>query len=91
MNNGKCDEQDSSGELVDENAVFTPLDATRNKRLCFKLSDVVVLNGDLDIREIGKKARVRIGTEVYDVYGHPCDLEGCNCDAYIKPVGQSSK
>ena len=69
-----------------EFALFTPLDATKHTRLQFKLSDVVVLSGDLDIRRIGKKARVRIGETVYDVYGCACDLPGCRCDAYIKPV-----
>jgi hypothetical protein len=67
--------------------VFTPLDATRTKRLRFKRSDVTVLSGSLDVRDIGKKAHVRIDSVVYDVYGCACDLPHCQCDAYIVPVG----
>lgn len=77
--------QRTSGKSSD-GRVFTPLDATRRKRLRFDLSNVTVLDGDLDVRCIGKKARVRIGTIVYDVYGCACSLPGCQCDAYIKPV-----
>ena len=70
--------------------LFTPLDADRATRLQFKLADVAILSGDLDIRQLGKKAQVRIHGVVYDVYGWPCDLEGCHCDAYIVPVRQEA-
>jgi hypothetical protein len=79
----------SAKELVDKdgNALFfTPLDATRTRRLELKRSDVTVLSGSLDVRGVGKKARVRIGSTVYDVYGAACDLPNCQCDAYIVPV-----
>jgi hypothetical protein len=66
--------------------VFTPLAADRKTRLCFKQSDVIVLSGSLDVRGVGKKARVRIGADMYDVYGCACDLPGCECDAYIVSV-----
>lgn len=66
--------------------VFTPLMADRRTRLRFNLSEVTVLGGDLDVRRTGWKARVRIGTAVYNVIGCPCDLDGCNCDAFIVPV-----
>lgn len=69
---------------------FTPLDATRSQRLEFKRSDVVVLSGDLDVRRLGKKARVRIGADIYDVYGCACSLPRCQCDAYIVPVQQEA-
>ena len=68
--------------------VFTPLSADKKTRLHFKLSDVTVLSGDLDVRGVGKKAQVRIGLADYDVYGCACDLPGCQCDAFIVPVGQ---
>jgi hypothetical protein len=80
-------QQRTKQDLVD-GPVFTPLDATHTKRLRFSLADVVVLSGDLDIRSVGKMARVRIDEVEYDVYGCSCDLEGCNCDAYIVPVEQ---
>lgn len=66
--------------------VFTPLTADRKTRLHFRLSDITVLSGDLDIRGVGKKARVRIGSTEYDVCGCACDLPGCECDAFIVPV-----
>jgi hypothetical protein len=69
---------------------FTPLDASRSKRLEFKRADVVVLSGNLDVRGVGKKARVQIGSTVYDVYGSACDLPGCQCDAYIVPVQKAA-
>jgi hypothetical protein len=65
--------------------VVTPLDVS-GRRLRFQLSDVVILSGALDVRKLGKQARVRIGASVYGVYGCPCDLEDCNCDAYMVPV-----
>ncbi len=63
--------------------LFTPLAADRKTRLHYKMSDVTVLSGDLDVRRLGKKAHVRIGVAEYDVYGCACDLPGCQCDAYI--------
>jgi hypothetical protein len=66
--------------------VFTPLDVTRRRRLQFRLAEVTVLSGDLDERGTGKKTRVRIRGRVYDVIGCPCDLPGCNCDVYLRPV-----
>lgn len=78
-------QQQTSAKEADE-PVFTPLDAARSKRLRFKLADVIVLSGNLDVRGVGKKARVRIGSTVYDVYGCACDLPHCQCDAYIMPV-----
>lgn len=64
-------------------AVFTPLAADKKTRLRFKLSDVTVLSGDLDVRGLGKQARIRIGSDEYDVYGCACDLPHCECDAYV--------
>lgn len=84
-------QQDSRPKQAVEQ-VFTPLTADRQTRLRFKRSDVVVLSGDLDVRGLGKKARVRIESVVYDVYGCACDLPGCECDAYIVPVeGHASR
>lgn len=80
----------STQDLIDKDGnslLFTPLDANRSKRLEFKQSDVTVLSGSLDIRGVGKKARVRIDGVMYDVYGWACDLPGCQCDAYMVPVG----
>ena len=79
----------SIGDLVDKDGrplFFTPLDASRSKRLEFKRSAVVVLSGSLDVPGVGQKARVRIGSAEYDVYGCACDLPGCQCDAYMVPV-----
>jgi hypothetical protein len=83
-------QQQTNAKQADE-PVFTPLDATRSKRLRFKLADVVVLSGDLDVQGVGKKARVRIGSTVHDVFGAACDLPGCHCDAYIVPVRQQEQ
>ena len=66
-----------------DEAVFTPLAADRRTRLHFKMSDVTVLRGDLDVRGIGWHARVRIGSAEYDVFGCACDLPNCQCDAYL--------
>jgi hypothetical protein len=66
--------------------VFTPLHESQFWRLRFSRADVLLLDGDLDTRVCGLKARVQIGDAVYDVYGCPCDLENCNCDAYIVHV-----
>ena len=82
--------QQGNNQSPEREAVFTPLTADRRTRLRFKLSDVVVLNGNLDVRGLGKKARVRIGATVYDVYGCACDLPNCQCDAYIVPVQQET-
>jgi hypothetical protein len=80
-------------DLIDKDGrplFFTPLDASRSGRLEFRRSDVTVLGGSLDTRGVGKKARVRIGSVVYDVYGCACDLPHCQCDAYIVPVRQGA-
>lgn len=66
--------------------VFTPLTADRATRLRFKRSDVTVLSGSLDVRGLGKRARVRIGLLECDVYGCACSLPHCQCDAYIVPI-----
>jgi hypothetical protein len=68
----------------DEQEVFTPLDGPHGKRLRFRQSEVIVLSGDLDTRRLGKKAQVLIDQMIFDVYGCACDLEGCNCDAYLE-------
>jgi hypothetical protein len=73
-------------EQAENEEVFTPLDAAKEQRLRFRRADVEVLSGDLDVRGVGKKARVRIEGRVYDVYGTACDLPRCECDAYIVPV-----
>jgi hypothetical protein len=80
--------QQASAKLADE--VFTPLDALQQHRLRFNMSDVEVLAGDLDERKLGLKARVCIAGVVYRVFGASCDLYGCNCDAFIVPVGEGA-
>lgn len=65
---------------------FTPLDSTRTKRLRFDIADVEVVSGNLNVRGLGKKARVRIAGKLYDVIGAACGLPGCQCDAYIREV-----
>jgi hypothetical protein len=71
-------QQEIKSKLADE-PVFTPLDASQRQRLRFKASDVEVISGDPSIRRLGHRARVRIGLAVFDVFGCPCDLDGCNC------------
>lgn len=78
-------QQSIKGEQVSK-LVFTPLTADGRTRLRFKRSDVTILKGDLSVRRLGWQALVRIGSTVYNVIGCPCDLEGCNCDAFIEPV-----
>lgn len=72
--------------MIREARWFTPLDALRCERLGFMLARVEVLSGTLDTRSPGMQARVRIDDKLYDVFGYPCELEGCYCDAYIVPV-----
>jgi hypothetical protein len=78
-------------EMSERPGYFTPLDATRSKRLRFKWSEVTVLSGNLDVRGLGKKGQIRIGSTMYDVYGLACDLPRCQCDAYIVPVRQQEQ
>lgn len=66
--------------------VFTPLNESKTKRLAFDRADVEVRSGDLDKRGYGWKARVKIDSKEYEVYGFSCSLPSCACDAYLKEV-----
>ena len=65
------------------NEVFTPLNEHKTKRLKFNMSDIELVSGSLNVRKLGKKAVVKIKGQEYSVFGLPCNLENCNCDAYI--------
>lgn len=73
-------------EEIKQGEVFTPLNHDKTKRLSFPMSDVVVIDGNLDLRIVGYKATVSIHGVKYFVFGCPCDLGNCNCDAYIMEV-----
>lgn len=63
---------------------FTPLNSERTERLSIPADEVTVISGSLETRELGKKAVVSINGKTYEVFGVPCDLPGCNCDAVIQ-------
>lgn len=69
-----------------ESEVFTPMNEDRTMRLNFPRSEVNVIEGELGQRGVGLKAIVEILGKRYCVYGAPCDIPTCQCDAFIKPI-----
>ncbi len=61
--------------------VFTPIEYVTGERLKFKRSSVKELSGSIDTRGENWTAMVKIKGRRYVVWGIPCNLIGCNCDA----------
>ena len=66
--------------------MFTPIDSRDGLRKEFDEDEVIILDGQLHQRRLGKHARVSIRGELFNVYGRACGLPHCHCDAIIKPV-----
>ena len=63
--------------------MFTPMNEDKTKRLSFKDSEVKVLFGEINNRELGLKAIVEIKGIAYKIFGIACDLPRCYFDVKI--------
>lgn len=69
---------------------FTPLDATRTRRLAFDEKDVTILDGDIHEPVSGPVAVVEIEGKRHVVIRMACDpWNNCICDAYIQELAPS--
>ena len=75
---------------VNRAVVFTPRNA-EGSRLEFPATEVEYLPNYNHHRGLGLKGRVRIGGELFKVYGAGCGAVRCQCDAVIYPVKEAKQ